>query len=969
MPIILAQAFEDTGSKEFLFYDSANLNPHGVLRNFNQFILDEDVENKKLSSIYEYMFNGIDFYADGKYSKVESLTEQDIGSFCLEGQIIRFEAKHTWDKSFRHYTQVIRTAAKQITSSQYLDFLQALNYRVEQGSKDSDKPFISNYLFSPYFKIYEGEDDSIELVLLDVIEHLSKINQFKDLEASIPKPNILFESIAQLINLEIKKMTFDSTLSREEIVEKIQEKIEDLFANQIDPNFESTVRKLYKNILGAKISDDDIDVLYNEIEYDFLEKVERYIRRSPDSTDSEYEIVFDNSIRMHYDSGQSLTRSMLPDVCFIVEGGVREDLGLTDSIPRRALKIVHDEDGNFGILVEDIVNDLPSDIYEGYKDSDGYIHKNIYVQNEDGNYLISELNLETMEIRNEGWQKILFVLDDSGRIKKEDAIRYFLAFSRNTGSRHISDIREVVTHVIPKEFFKEYAPGLSAEITPSEAGEKVIINIKSREEVTPKYLKKLGILESYLNQITALSKKEALAFPGSYVASFDEDLYQIFSEKKEDQNGKTIVYNNKHFKSVFQQLGFSGDFYKMSKKEFYSGILNGLKTSSSDFIQYVRESSKISTSLTVDVFTDDSKWFCKTDKALLMKLKRATTIMFGFAGIYMLKTGQLIINSEYKASNPIFDWEQMHTIYQNQMITDLSYKETGRTFYGERNFGKTLINEKREGYHGRFYNFLGAWTTGIKEGIPFKDGSGKPYIDFVEFVPNNDVLNNINEKNLKLDFSTLSVSQKQLIVNGILDHGLVKYISISQEDIAKLTVSQNKEIFFESSNYAAKELIKLIPKKEGLTREDIMKQIGIDMVTLKLTISSRKTVRSSLESAKRSWNDPNEVDKEKVTVYVKSDELGYWIPVDLLIEDADKFKVSTVMIAGKRLKYRGIDQKMIDSYIIGKIQNLHIKYTKEKPNLCFADWLIQEEQFYLFYKYIGDIQLGLSHEDFYSKPS
>jgi len=214
---------------------------------------------------------------------------------------------------------------------------------------------------------------------------------------------------------------------------------------------------------------------------------------------------------------------------------------------------------------------------------------------------------------------------------------------------------------------------------------------------------------------------------------------------------------------------------------------------------------------------------------------------------------------------------------------------------------------------------LGAWTTGIKEGIPFKDGNGKQYIDFVEFVPNNDVLNNINEKNLKLDFSTLSVSQKQLIMNSILDHDLVKYISMSKEDIAKLTVSQNKEIFFESSKYAIKELIKLIPKKEGLAREDIMKQIGIDMVTLKLTISSWKTVRSSLESAMRSWNDPNEVDKKKVTVYVKSGELGYWIPVDLLIEDADKFKILTVIIAGKRLQGRGIEQNMIDDFIIGKI--------------------------------------------------
>lgn len=351
--------------------------------------------------------------------------------------------------------------------------------------------------------------------------------------------------------------------------------------------------------------------------------------------------------------------------------------------------------------------------------------------------------------------------------------------------------------------------------------------------------------------------------------------------------------------------------------------------------------------------------------------------MLRFSGTYMVKTGQLIISSDYKASNPIFGWDQMHEIYRYQMITALSYKEPSGIFYGKRTFSKTLMFSDEHGYRGRFNNFLSEWATGIKEGIPFKDGSGKQYIHFIEFIPNSDIQSNINEGKLRLDLSALSTYKRRQIVFGILDQGLVDYKSLSKEEIEKLTKSQNMEIFFESSKYTAKELIKLIPKKEGLTREDIMRQIGIDMVTLSqmrshIILEDGKqlevsTARYSLEKAKRSWNKPNEVDKEKVTVYVKNDELGYWIPVVLLIRDADVFKVSTIKIFGSKLQRRGIDQGMIDSYIIGKIKALYQEYKEDKKGLCLADWLIKEEQFYLFYKYIGDNKLR--NIDFYSKPS
>jgi len=537
-------------------------------------------------------------------------------------------------------------------------------------------------------------------------------------------------------------------------------------------------------------------------------------------------------------------------------------------------------------------------------------------------------------------------------------------------------------NLVPTESYKPLFPDAAIQRSArsrTTEGSRVVISIKSRSEVLPEYLKKLGILESYITQITALSVLKSAsgtysaAFPGAYIASFDEDLYQLFSVKKEDQDGNTIVYNNEHFESVFQQLGFSGDFYKMSKKEFYSGILEGLKSSNTPFMQYVRKECKIvKEGQDEDNFADTTRLFAETDKVLLSKLKKALILMLGFSGIYMVKTGQLTISSDYKASNPIFDWDQMYQIYRNQMITALSYQEIGRAFYGRSAFVDTLYFSSKDGYYGRFNNFLGAWTTGIKEGIPFKH-----YIHFIEFIPNNDIQSNINKGDLKLDLSSLSVFQRQRIVRGILDQGLVNYVSMSKEEIDKLTKNQNMEIFFESSKYAAKELIKLIPKKEGLTREDIIKQIGMDMVTLREEHSNRKlednkkhrvsTVRHSLEVTKRSWNNPNIVDKEEVTVYVKSNGLGYWVPVDLLIKDADKFKVSTIKIIGRKFKRRVISQGEMDDFIMEKIKTLFKEYEKDKKGLCFADWLIKEKQFYLFYKYIGDY--NLRNIDFYSKPS
>ena len=974
LPLILAQIFKDSGSKEFSFFDAANLNPHGILHNFNQFILGESVENRRLVSIYEYMFNGINFYANNKYSMVRSYSEKDVGIFGNKEVSIQIEAKNTWDKNLKKYSTRVEKMVRQVSSSQYLKFLEALNYRIEHGSKDLDRSSLKNYLFSPHFKKYEGKDDAIELCLLDVIDDLSNIKEVTDLEGGFPKPNILIESIAQMINLEVKEMSFAPS---DDVNKKVQEKIEELFADDSTDGFEVKVKKLYKEILAGKISDAEIDVLYGEIRNDFIQNIGKYIRESPNFADSEYEIVFDNSIRIHYDSGQPLTRDMLPVDCFIVEKSVKRDLGPGDSIPRKALKIVHDKDGKFGVMVDDTINDLPSDVYEGYKDREGFVHHNLYVQSDQGNYLISDLNLETMEIREDDWQKIAFILDESGNIRKPDGVRYFLAFSRNTGSRHTSDIREVVTHIRPMEFFKEYAPGLTAIQSPSDVSGDVIISVKSKYDVDGEYRRMFGILENYLTQLTVYSDLRLSAFPGAYESFFDEELYQIFSEEKKDQDGKTIVYNNKYFESVFQQLGFSGNFYEMTKKEFYSGILNGLKASpATEYIQYVREQSEISTSLTEDVFKDDSKSFYRVDGALLTKLKKAMTIMFGFAGIYMLKTGQLVIDSDYKASNPILNHEQMLEIYEHQKITDLSYKRTRRGYYGENSISKTFYISKGGSYRGRFYTFLGAWTTGIREVIPLLD-SRDPYS--LEFLPDTDVISNINEGDLKLDLAKLTQRQKKQIVTGILDRGLVKYLSLTTEEIMKRTKEENKEIFFESCNLAVKELYKLIPDQglKGFIKEDIIEQIANDVVQIRIQWGKRKmedgsyktttdTVRYSLEKAKKSWNNPKEKDKMEVVVYLKSED--YWTPVPLLINDPNDF--ADIRHIGQKLSKRwNYEQKHIDEYIIEKIEDFYEDYKDNKKGLSFTNWLLKEEQFYLFYAYIGDFRLGLSYDDFYSEPS
>jgi len=968
LPLILANAFKESGSKEFSFYDSASLNPHGVLRNFNQFILGENADNRKLISIYEYMFNGINFYADEKYSQTESLTEQDIGTFLLADQVIRFESKHTWDKSFESYTPIIDTAIRQITSSQYLDFLQALNYRIEQGSKDSDKSFISNYLFSPYFKIYEDEDNSIELVLLDVIEHLSKINQFKDLEAGIPKPNILFESIAQLINSEIKKMTFDSTLSREEIVEKIQEKIEDLFANQIDPNFKSTVRKLYKNILGTRISDDDIDILYNEIKYDFLEEVERYIRKSPDFTDSEYEIVFDNNIRMHYDSGQSLTRSMLLDVCFIVVDGVKRDLGPTDPIPQKALKIVHDEDGNFGILVEDTVNDLPSDIYEGYKDPDGYIHKNIYVQNEDGNYLISDLNLETMEVRNEGWQKILFAQDNSGCIKKEDAVRYFLAFSRNTGSRHTSDIREVITHIRPKEFFKEYAPGLKVQLEQSEKSDSLNIIAKRYEDLPRR--SKIRIQVDMINRFTeeillAIQKRKIFT-----ELTTTPEFFQFLS--RDD-----IDYDDNYFKSVLTDLELTqenldnincykivaNDFKlndwlgKGNEKVFYNTFLKAIQSH-----RGLYEGDPVFETILDETLFDDpinppgdyNSPIPNENEAILMKkIDAALDKLFGFSGHLLLQIGLMVfekVGDTYEICRPIPRRNDLLKIFQTRRIsylgtplsdlTDYSYSDS----YFQRNTLRLIMSRLL---------FLGRRKVlRLDSGEIFIIKSQPSYELHSKIFSNIDIYNAkdylfiLGNGYIRLDHRTHQISPTCL------------YKSIDIDTSKGLSLA-----FFKSSNNIMRELYKLIHplQEQGLVTSERERDV-LEKTVWYLTRTDLKGVRKDIEH-KMSNKLTGKID-------IEIDEYTSQL---IYINDINIFLRTGIQVFGDI--HKPLRQGYFDEYVLGVIKNMlndyqgfekyssYQEYIENNGDEELYKWFMQEE-FYLFWENLVFIDLYIRDKIF-----
>ncbi len=519
---------------------------------------------------------------------------------------------------------------------------------------------------------------------------------------------------------------------------------------------------------------------------------------------------------------------------------------------------------------------------------------------------------------------------------------------------------------------------------------RVLLN----SDIKPEYKDKIAVIQSALNWITNLASKDVhrslflFRFPNS------KDFYSLFSRKYTDkETGKTIEYSNSYYEELFEKLGFDENDLKdiacytieddnsitvnsMDKKKFYSKFLEKITQNMPDFAEVYGLVGEYASFEDTTYFKKDSK-----DEEILRKLDAALDKLMGFSGLLMLKTGLLTIsemNGVYKCENNVPDWESLNKILRNQKILAQSYGQSDRDFYGKSTLWTFFRLKDSGAYSGRFYVYLSLFLTGSRESITFKSEDGDEAKVVLDNYPDYDLHRNIFAG---IDFSRdiLTIKDNLQMVRLLLDNKLLDFAKWTTEKRNELVKEQLMEMFFESGNYATKLLFKLVgsseddlikPRKDG-----IMEAISTSMATLHkdrvINYKAEDSVRGSLEDLIADKG----VKSGDIYVWMKID--GKWKPVPIFVDKEFLFALRTPKVRdfkSNSIRWGVSQTKDFDPYMEKKIDDLYdrcpknIKYFKDDTEdkryrkKKFIEWLIEENQFYLYGKYLEYITEKLQKE-------
>ncbi len=176
--------------------------------------------------------------------------------------------------------------------------------------------------------------------------------------------------------------------------------------------FEKEVYNVFKkNRGGLDTKYDQIrrqgDSFFESVKLMFLDNIDRLLQKIP-CTDK-YKVVWRDDIALHFlrkdDSGSpiELDVSMLPNDCFLLDSNFeRVERGNIQQFHLSSpLVVIHDENGQNGLISARRLRNLPKDYGIGFYYESGKVHPNAFITNEKGQLLIGRVLLKFSPNNNE----------------------------------------------------------------------------------------------------------------------------------------------------------------------------------------------------------------------------------------------------------------------------------------------------------------------------------------------------------------------------------------------------------------------------------------------------------------------------------------------------------------------------------------------------------------------------------------
>ncbi|MFX0138069.1 MAG: hypothetical protein ACFFDN_30785, partial [Candidatus Hodarchaeota archaeon] len=358
-----------------------------------------------------------------------------------------------------------------------------------------------------------------------------------------------------------------------------------------------------------------------------------------------------------------------------------EDLFIRYKNQRKPLLLVHDDDGNLGIIAAEIFNSLllknGEIIYEGFKDFlSKKVYRNVYLC--DSNYI----SLESIVALHDGKLRVRSQSELKSLIKaRNNELNFYFAFSINTGSRIFTALQNCYGSVDPQFPITLLLP-----------------DIKSKQVVKPKK----SITHKYIDLVDIPFTPKARTEAELKANSISSILYQLNkdygfskaglqSRKRNFRLGDTVLiisnaflnlyphetikYSKKRFIEILQDLEFADlniikkitaakidivngkislnigkneyspkQFYKLfrqaiiNKKEVL--LSKGLITQ--EIYENINTLEEFSTTYYTNLY---NKEVTRRDLALLLVLDNILREIFGYTGYTLLKSGLLTLTT------------------------------------------------------------------------------------------------------------------------------------------------------------------------------------------------------------------------------------------------------------------------------------------------------------------------------------
>jgi len=551
----------------------------------------------------------------------------------------------------------------------------------------------------------DSESISINTLFFEVARGVTQLKNLKELIFTINAPPVsgdVAKTLSSIINEWSRKHHFgdfgkgtglkmpsDSTYASyiiDELNIVLRKELSGLnekeAAKKIVLDYISDSKKMsaLKEIFKSKAIDSINHKRFNKawFEYDLFTASLGFIQDNIDSLliknslDSGYKV----SLNEHFDllfldpSGKKVTYSDLPSAFTVVNGKkVTFTKTLFDKFKKekKPLLVVHDINGEFGVIPAEMFNDLKIleslDIFSGYKHTkDGkyknQVFQNVFICDSEYTKLYGKVKIEKdgISIEHDGW-----VLSHT-KIDKNNPIKTFYApFTLLSGNQLFSSLQKITLKINPLEPHQKLLPAVKrsslsfTKISPRPEARDIDLlsdNVKERVDVINNLLIQLDKMYSKTHTNLLISD-EMLQINGEYYLLKDgtktyyslshlEGVFSTLAPDSEDLKKITLFLVNPATGNV--EINNIGS--KSFKKEFYRTYLTLIQNKLTDplFEKYSFLSGKTLSPNTKDLVVDATY----NDRQVINLLKIALDETFGLMGLTLLKMGLMTVSDSFK---------------------------------------------------------------------------------------------------------------------------------------------------------------------------------------------------------------------------------------------------------------------------------------------------------------------------------